>query len=82
MRFRFFMIGIAAASGLLANNPAEAKWGTCSKAYQNCKKLCIEYKARTGRACASGLCEGYRSSCMKTGVWHSPNYYEDNMQKR
>jgi len=55
-----------------------ANAATCSEPYRVCLKRC----ATVPGSCAGGLCEGFKASCMQTGIWQSPNYRKEGLQKR
>jgi hypothetical protein len=56
--------------------PAEAR--SCTSVYKGCKKTCTN----AALGCFNGLCEGYRASCLKTGVWQGTNSRFEGLERK
>jgi hypothetical protein len=63
----------------LLGTASTASAASCSEPYRRCKQICA---SGTKGPCAAGLCEGFKASCMQTGVWNSPNYRAEGLTKR
>jgi hypothetical protein len=78
MRKVFLIAAAVVVSQLLGGAAHAQKYKTCSEIYQGCKKTCTN----PARGCNNGLCEGFRASCMKTGIWQGTNTRLEGLQKR